>query len=485
MSDPIPVSARTAAGAAAAVPRLAPALRIDPETVRRFDRPGPRYTSYPTAVEFHGGVGEADYRERLARADDAGEGAALGLYVHIPFCAKHCSYCGCHVVATERRDVAARYLDDLARELALSAACLPRRRTLAQMHWGGGTPTYLEPDQLERLFAEIADRFRIAPGAEVAIEVDPRVTTLAQLETLRRLGFNRLSFGVQDFTPEVQAAIARGQTFEETRALLAVARELGFDEGVNFDLVYGLPFQTEASFRASLERVVELRPDRLALYSFAYVPWVRPNQRRLDASALPEREAKLALYLAALERLLAAGYEPIGMDHFALPDDELARAARDGRLDRNFMGYTVKPAATSIAFGVSGIGEVAGGYFANERKLSRYGAAVATGRLPIERGYLLDSDDVVRQYVIRQLMCNFRVAKREVERRFGIAFDAYFAESLARLDEPIAEGFVTLDAESVAVEPAGRLFVRNVCMAFDRYLDAQRGAERPVFSRTV
>ena len=463
----------------------AAALRLDPETVRRFDRSGPRYTSYPTAVEFHSGVGADDYRAHLAVAARESATRTLGLYVHIPFCARHCSFCACHVVATTKREVAERYLDDLVRELELVAGLLPEPRTVAQMHWGGGTPTYLEPGQLERLHAEVTRRFPLADGAEVAIEIDPRVTSGAHVETLARLGFNRLSFGVQDFTPEVQAAIERDQTLEETRRILELARAAGLAEGVNFDLVYGLPFQTEASFAESLARVIELRPDRLAVYSFAYVPWARPNQSRIDPASLPRGEAKLELYLLALERLLAAGYEPVGMDHFALPGDELARAAREGRLDRNFMGYTPSPASTMLGFGVSGIGEVAGGWFANERKLSRYSAALDAGRLPIERGRILDADDRVRAFVIRRLMCNFRVAKRDVEQRFGISFDACFASSLASLDELAAAGFVRHDGDAIEIAPAGRLFVRNVCMAFDRYLHSGSARERPAFSRTI
>ena len=457
----------------------------EPEVVQRFDRPGPRYTSYPTAVEFHDGVGESVYREHLAKANREHAGEPLSLYVHIPFCAKHCSYCGCHVISTPKREIAAQYLDYLGRELELVAGLLPERRGLIQMHWGGGTPTYLEPAQLEQLFRLVTRHFELLPDSERAIEVDPRVTTTAHLEALAGLGFNRLSFGVQDFTPEVQAAIGRGQTFEQTKTLMESARRVGFADGINLDLVYGLPLQTEATFRASLDLVTDLRPDRLAIYSFAFVPWIRPNQKKIDEAALPHREAKMALYFAALEKLLAAGYEPIGMDHFALPGDELARAARAGRLDRNFMGYTVKPSNAMIAFGVSGIGEVEGGFFANEKKLSRYYEALDAGTLPVERGYRLDADDRIRQYVIRQLMCNFRVDKAAVAKRFGIDFDAYFATSLAALDEVEAEGFVVVDAAAVTVQPAGRLFVRNVCMAFDRYLEAKREANRPVFSRTV
>lgn len=463
--------------------------RVDPELVRRFDRPGPRYTSYPTAVEFHEGVGAATYLDHLARAGARGADDPLSLYVHIPFCKQHCSYCGCHVIATPRHDVAHAYLDRVRREIEIAAAPLGRRRTLVQMHWGGGTPTYLEPDELELLHQHIAAEFRFAPDAEKAIEVDPRVTTPAQIETLARLGFNRLSMGVQDFTPEVQVAIGRGQTFEETRDLVATARAVGFREGINLDFVYGLPQQTLASFRTNLDRLIELKPDRLALYSFAYVPWIRPNQKKIDAATLPVRDDKAALYLSALTALVDAGYEPIGMDHFALPGDELARAARAGRLDRNFMGYTVKPASAMVAFGVSGISEVEGAFFQNERKLSTYGAALDAGRPPIQRGYVLDEDDRIRQWVIRQLMCNFAVDKAAVSERFGIDFDDYFAASLAKLGDVRDAGLVEEDAGRLAVRPEGRLFVRIVCMAFDRYLEkstaAAAAAGRPAFSRTV
>jgi oxygen-independent coproporphyrinogen-3 oxidase len=458
---------------------------VDPELVRRFDRPGPRYTSYPTAVEFHEGVGDADYRARLAAAD-ARHDEPLALYFHIPFCAKHCEYCGCHVIATPHREVAAAYLDTLRREIELVAALLPNRRKVAQMHWGGGTPTYLDPDQLATLFGYVTAKFELLPGAEVAIEVDPRVTTRAHLEMLAKLGFNRLSMGVQDFTEEVQEAIGRGQTFEQTREIVETARELGFSEGINLDLVYGLPAQTPEAFEENLDRLLELRPDRLALYSFAYVPWIRPRQKRLDATLIPQRESKLALYQAALRRLIGAGYEPIGMDHFALPTDELARAARAGRLDRNFMGYTVKPTSTMLGFGVSSIGEIEGAFIQNEKKLSTHREAVEAGRLPVQRGYVLDDDDHLRQYVIRQLMCNFAVDRDEVAARFGIDFDQYFENALAQLEELREVGFVVDEGRRLRITPGGRMFVRNVCMAFDRYLEAKMSAgNKPVFSRTV
>jgi len=352
---------------------------VDLETVRRFDRPGPRYTSYPTAVEFHEGVREETYREHLARADAAGTDVPLCLYVHLPFCEHRCLFCGCHVVITPHREVAGRYLDYLMREMDRVAALLPRRRRVVQMQWGGGTPTYYTPAELETLFRHLSGIFDFDEGAEIAIEVDPRITTPEHLDRLTELGFNRLSMGVQDLTQEVQEAITRNQTYEQTRALMEYARTVGFAEGINLDLIYGLPRQEPESFGRNLEQVLELRPDRVALYSFAYIPWIKGHQKKLDPATLPPPEVKLQLYLMAMERFLDAGYEPIGMDHFALPDDELAEAARAGRLHRNFMGYTVQPAPDMVAFGISGIGEVRGAFFQNEKKLSSYYAALDRG----------------------------------------------------------------------------------------------------------
>jgi oxygen-independent coproporphyrinogen-3 oxidase len=290
--------------------------------------------------------------------------------------------------------------------------------------------------------------------------------------------------GVQDLTPEVQKAITRDQTFEQTLELMDHSREVGFTEGINLDLIYGLPEQRLETFETNLDQVIGLRPDRVAVYSFAYVPWIRGHQKKIDEGSLPSPELKLELYLMAMDRFLAAGYEPIGMDHFALPDDELAVAAREGRLHRNFMGYSVMPASDMVAFGISGIGEVHGAFFQNEKKLSTYYGALDAGGLPVQRGYVLDEDDGIRQYVIRQIMCNFRVSKADVAERFGIDFDAYFSRSIGRLDELREAGFVDLSDEGLRVEDQGRLFVRNVCMAFDRYLE-EKEEGGPVFSRTV
>ena len=464
--------------------------RVSEETLRRFDKPGPRYTSYPTAVEFHDGVGEAEYREHLekvgkeAPAGSEGRTAPLSVYVHLPFCEHRCLFCGCHVVITRNREIGEAYLDYLRREIDLALEHLTEHAVVAQLQLGGGTPTYFSPEQLERLFAHYRDRFRFTDGAEVAAEVDPRVTTREHVDRLSELGFNRLSMGVQDLTPEVQEAITRGQTLEQTQTLIEYARGKGFTEGINVDLIYGLPRQRLETFEENLRQIIDLRPDRVAVYSFAYVPWIRGHQKKLDAGELPPAELKPRLYLAAMEAFLEAGYEPIGMDHFALPDDELARAARERRLHRNFMGYTVQPAADMVAFGISGIGDVTGAYFQNEKKLARYYAALDEGRLPVVKGYVLDNDDRIRRHVIGELMCNFAVDKADVERRFGISFDTYFESSLAGLADVAHAGFVSIDENAVTVSDAGRLFVRNVCMAFDRYLEAKRDA-RPVFSRTV
>ena len=454
------------------------------EDLARFDRPGPRYTSYPTAVEFHEGVGCEEYGAALARADVERAEEPLSFYSHLPFCEHRCLFCGCHVVITPHMPVAKKYLEYLLREIDLVAERLPNRREIVQMHWGGGTPTYYDAEDLSTLFGKIRENFDFSQGAEIAIEVDPRVTDEEQLATLSELGFNRLSLGVQDLTPEVQAAITRNQTFEQTEQLIEDARGHGFSEGINVDLIYGLPRQELASFGESIERVISLRPDRIALYSFAYVPWIKGHQKKIDPKLLPPADVKVQLYLEGMRRFLNAGYVPIGMDHFALPDDELARAAEAGRLHRNFMGYSVMPAPDMIATGISGIGEVGHGFFQNRKKLSTYYADLDAGRLPVARGYALDEDDRIRQHVIRELMCNFRVDRLEVERVFSIDFADYFASELDALRPLEDAGFVSVTDTDVRVTSPGRLFVRNACMEFDRYLKRPK-AEAPVFSRTV
>jgi oxygen-independent coproporphyrinogen-3 oxidase len=381
-------------------------------------------------------------------------------------------------------DVAEKYLDYLEREIDLLAERIPSRREVAQFHWGGGTPTFYEPAQLERLFRAFGRHFTLLKDAEVAVEVDPHTTTHEHLELLSQLGFNRLSLGVQDFTSEVQEVIDRNQTFEETESLIEKAREVGFTEGINIDLIYGLPLQKVETFDSNLDQVLRLRPERVAVYSFAYVPWLKGHQKKLDESTLPSPDIKLDLYLTAMNRFLEACYDPIGMDHFALPDDELAVAARNRTLYRNFMGYTVKPATDMLAFGISGIGDIQGAFVQNEKKLSSYYDAIDRNELPVHRGYVLDEDDLLRRHVITQLMCNFGILKEDVSERFQIDFDSYFKDSLELLAEPLEAGFIEIDDEGITVNDSGRLFVRNVCMAFDRYLGT-KPPEKRVFSRTV
>ena len=454
--------------------------------LERYDQPGPRYTSYPTAVEFHDGVGDQQYRQRLALVD-ADAGHPLSAYVHLPFCEERCAFCGCNVIITRHRDVAAEYLNVLDQEIALLAAALPERRQISQMHWGGGTPTYYDADQLARVFDGLHRHFTFTQDAELGIEIDPRVTSGTQLRRLRGLGFNRLSMGVQDFSPTVQHAINREQSYELTAGLMAEARAAGFTS-VNVDLIYGLPFQTVESFARTLEQTLTLRPDRVAAYSFAFVPWMRAHMKSLATAALPSARLKLELLALTMDAFTRAGYRQIGMDHFALPADDLGQAAERGELHRNFMGYTVQKTPDMVALGVSGIGEVKGAFVQNTKILPAYYAAVGAGRFAVERGYEMSPDDRLRRRVIACLMCNFRVDIGEIEAEFEIDFGTYFAEELTELTNahsPATDGLVTVDAGAIDVTPIGRLFVRNVCMVFDRYLRARTSGTKPVFSRTV
>jgi len=454
---------------------------VTPELLARYDKPGPRYTSYPTAPQFSTEFGPEAYEARLGMAN-ARAGEPLSVYCHIPFCDHRCLYCGCHVIITQRDDIVDKYLSYMKREVDMVAAKLPDRRDILQLHWGGGTPTHLHPEQMEGLFRHLTSHFRLHPEAEVAIEIDPRVTSGAHLATLRQLGFNRLSLGVQDFTPEVQHAVERNQTYEETAELLQEARRLGFWD-CNIDLIYGLPLQTLDSFRDTLHRVVGLRPGRVAVYSYAHVPWIRPQQKKIHESDLPTPETKLGLFAAAIQVFTGAGYRRIGMDHFALPEDELARARDRGALTRNFMGYTVRQGADLVAFGVSGIGEVGGAFVQNVKKLSDYYRRLDDSQFPVDRGYVLDNDDYIRRFVILSLMCNFELDLAELRSRFGIEFAAYFAAEIDALQTHVDPGFFEWTPAKLTVTPMGSVFIRNICMVFDRYLNAP-GA-KPIYSRTV
>lgn len=448
---------------------------VSPELLERLTATGPRYTSYPTAPEWTAAFGPADYAEALARA--AHDPAPLSLYVHVPFCREMCAYCGCHVVVTRSAARMDRYLDAIATELALVGRHLGSRRRLSRIHVGGGTPTSLDERQLWRLWDAVTRVFSPTEDAEIAVEIDPVVTRPAQLATLRTFGFRRVSMGVQDFDPEVQRAVNRVQTVEETEALVRCARELGY-VSVNLDLIYGLPFQTPASWERTLERVLALGPDRIAVFSFAYVPSVKPHQRRLPVHGLPSPAAKLELFRRAHRAFTSAGYRWIGMDHFARPDDELALAEARGTLWRDFQGYTARGDLETVAIGVSGIGLAGGAYAQNVKSLRHHAEAVAAGRLPVERGHRMSEDDVVRRRVITELMCNFRVD-------LGPEGARRFANEIERLRPLEQDGLVALEGDRVRVTALGRPFVRHVAMAFDAYLHRPRRGERPTFSATI
>jgi oxygen-independent coproporphyrinogen-3 oxidase len=450
----------------------------------RYAGEGPRYTSYPTAPVWSEAYGAAQLREELGRRD-VGPAEGLSLYVHVPFCESLCHFCACNKVVTRNRELALGYLDAIEREVAAMREALAAPRPATQLHWGGGTPTYLSPEQIRRLYRTLADAFPLAPGAELGIEVDPRVTTEAHVEALRECGFNRLSMGVQDFDPRVQAAVHRIQPVAQTGALVERARASGF-ASVNFDLIYGLPHQTEETFAATLDAVIGLAPDRIALYSYAHVTWLAKQQRGFERKDLPPAPVKLRIFLGAIRRFLEAGYRFIGLDHFALPEDELCRALEEKTLRRNFMGHTTQAGVDLLGFGPSAISEVRGSYAQSERQLAAWEGAVRARGLATMRGHRPTADDRERRFVIERILCHAELRASEFAREFGRPFAEAYAQELASLGEAARDGLVAIEADgSLRVMPLGRLLVRNLAMAFDAYLPTQRGAGRPMFSKTV
>lgn len=450
-------------------------IAIGTDLVRRYDVPGPRYTSYPTVPAWSGTFGADDYRaalEELARRPDE----AVTLYAHLPFCAYRCHYCGCNVQITSKPSVVDTYLDHLEQELELVTGVLGRGRRAVQLHLGGGTPNHLNISELVRLQHMVADRFDLVADGEHSIEADPRLITDEQLRVLHALGFRRLSLGVQDFDPVVQEQIGRVQPLAVVREATDLARESGFD-GINFDLVYGLPAQTLESFARTVQSVIELGPDRIACYSYAHVPQARANQRLIDESQLPNAQGKFALFQHAVDTFTAAGYEWIGMDHFARVDDDLAKAARERRLHRDFMGYTTRPAPHLLAFGMSAISDVAGRFSQNIPRTGEYERRVAGGELPVERGYHLSDDDLLHRAAILHLMCNLELPSRLIPSPMD--------EVRERMLPFLEDGLVELEGEGYAVTTLGRFFLRNVAMTLDAYLPKQLAQPRPVFSRTV
>src|SRR5579864_1443349 len=452
-------------------------LRVSEEFLARYNRPGPRYTSYPTAPVWNDSFGPADLEKVHQEAD--GAKSPVSLYMHIPFCESLCLFCACNVIIQKDKRVAPPYLGVLKQEMERVSRSVSKERPVVQFHWGGGTPTYLTPEQIEDLFGATREKFHFAADAEVGIEVDPRVTSREHLETLRRLGFNRLSMGVQDFHPEVQKAIHRIQPFELTRDLVVAARGMGFDS-VNVDLIYGLPYQSPERFAHTVEQILQIAPDRVALFSYAHVPWLKKQQGSF-AAHLPEGMEKFEIFRTGLLAFLEAGYLYIGMDHFAKPGDELAISQQNRTLHRNFQGYTTKAGADLYGMGITAISGIQNAYAQNQRDIPSWQKAVNGRGIATMRGYHLSDDDRLRRAVISRLLCHTVVFKDEISREFSIDFDSYFAEELRRLEAFRDDGLVVLEPSKIFSTWLGRIFIRNLAMIFDPYLEKQLAA-KPLFS---
>ena len=456
-------------------------LSVSEEFVERYNRPGPRYTSYPTAPVWTDSFGPADYEAAIEEANR--QASPVSLYMHLPFCESLCLFCACNVIIRKDKGGTVPYLATLKKEIDRVSRDVSSSRQVTQFHWGGGTPTYLSPDQMEDLFTYTREKFNFTADAEIGIEVDPRVTSPAHMESLRKLGFNRLSMGIQDFKEDVQKTINRIQPYEITRDIIAHARQLGFDS-INVDLIYGLPYQTGESFAHTVEQIVSLSPDRIAMFSYAHVPWLKKQQGSF-VGHLPEGMQKFDIFRNGLLNFLEAGYLYIGMDHFAKENDELAVSQRNRTLHRNFQGYTTKAGADLYGMGITAISSVQKTYAQNYREIPDWEKAVNEQGLATMRGYHLSEDDLIRREVISRLLCHTVIVKDEVSKKFGIDFDEYFAPELDRLKMPQEDGLVVVDAKEIRTSWLGRIFIRNLAMVFDPYLEKQQLAARPLFSKTL
>ena len=447
-----------------------PDIEFSEELIRRFDKLGPRYTSYPTADKFHAGFTEASYIEYLAQRNNPdSSNPPLSIYVHLPFCESLCYFCGCNKIVTKDRVRTTEYLRYLAKEMALVARHIGPDRRTAQLHFGGGTPTFLKPEELGELMAMLRGHFNFLPDAELGIEIDPRTVNDDTMAMLAGLGFNRTSFGVQDFDPAVQLSVNRIQPYEMVEKAVSASRKSGF-ESINADLIYGLPKQSRESFNRTLDRVIELAPERIALYNYAHLPSRFKAQRLIVEAELPSAEERLQIFLMSVHRLLDAGYIYIGLDHFAKPDDELNLARLDKTLHRNFQGYTTRADCDLIGFGVSAIGKVGHSYSQSVRTLKAYYEHLDIDRLPVEKGYSLTPDDVLRRQVIMELMCSGPVNFAAINQAHGIDFKLYFSDELALLKQYEEAGLIVVDEHSISVTPKGRMFVRASGMVFDKHL---------------
>lgn len=439
------------------------------DLINRYDKAGPRYTSYPTALELHDGFGDQEYREHIVKSNR--QGGPLSLYVHVPFCDTVCFFCGCNKIITNNRKHAEPYLENLLTEIAMQGALFDKTRVVNQLHWGGGTPTFLNYQQMQRLMTALRQSFNLRDDdiGEYSIEVDPRETDDGTIKQLRSMGFNRVSLGVQDFDPAVQKAVNRIQSEAQTFAVLAAAREHGF-RSTNVDLIYGLPLQTVATFSATLDKLLLVAPDRFSIFNYAHLPTRFKTQRQIRDEDLPSAQVKLDILQMIGSKLADAGYVYIGMDHFAKPDDELAVAQREGKLYRNFQGYSTHSDCDLVGLGMTSIGRVGDAYMQNVKDLESYAGKIQQGLLPVFKGVELDADDMLRRAVITQLICHFDLDFHIIEDQFAVNFAAYFADELQRLQPMQADGLLAFDAQGIKVLPAGRLLIRNICMVFDRYL---------------
>ena len=457
---------------------------FDAALIRRYDKSGPRYTSYPTAVQFHDGFGEEDYRQWVVLSNGEPIPRPLSLYFHLPFCDTVCYYCACNKIATKDRGKAQPYLDHVYREMAMLGELFDGDRLVDQLHWGGGTPTFISHQQMRELMRETGRHFKLRDddSGEYSIEIDPREADAETIAVLRELGFNRMSLGVQDFDTRVQRAVNRMQSVEETMTVMEAALAEGF-KSISVDLIYGLPFQSVKSFERTLDVVAEADPDRISLFNYAHLPDIFKPQRRISEADLPAPAEKLAILERSIARLTDAGYVYIGMDHFAKPEDELAIAQREGTLHRNFQGYSTHAECDLVALGVSSISMVGDSYSQNVKTLDDYYQRIGAGHLAVLRGVDLEPDDLLRRGVIMELICHFRLDFQPFEKEYGIRFQDYFRSELADLEDMERDGLLSVAPDRITVHPKGKLLIRNICMVFDRYLRERQGSQR--FSRVI
>lgn len=456
-------------------------LVFNNDLIKKYDKSGPRYTSYPTAIQFTEEFNEESYYQQVKLSNE--RNTPLSLYFHIPFCDTICYYCGCNKIVTKNRNHAQPYLDAVYKELALQGELFKATRIVNQLHWGGGTPTFISHQQMTELMQQTRRHFTLLDddSGEYSIELDPREVTISSVGLLRKLGFNRISLGVQDFNPKVQQAVNRIQSYKETRDVVVAARKNNF-HSISLDLIYGLPFQTVESFSETVDKVLELEPDRLSVFNYAHLPTMFKTQRQINDFDLPSSEDKLAILQHVTNKLIDAGYEYIGMDHFAKPEDELAIAQKEKKLYRNFQGYSTNSDCDLVALGITSIGKVADSYSQNIKTIKEYTDVIETGHLPVFRGVQLSDDDVLRREVINQLICHFELDFKEIEDAFSINFSDYFTNELEQLSEMQTDSLLELSEEKIIVLPEGKMLIRNICMVFDIYLKENKGQR---FSKTI